>query len=426
MGFFKNKNNYNFDDIKYAYESINIPRYEDIEYLPLGENKNRAIECKIANPNILHVTIDENDLDMVTATILQIIKKEESLIVLDPDGKLYHKFKTLLFSKNYKTRYINIDDEESNTWSFFSGDEIDINNPNAVEDVLKKSRLLLEIFADEFLEKEDKEEYLEIWSVIFGAFYAYIYTNNLLNENKFDKMYELLEYHTVYELDKIFEEANDITYELWFNTIDIDYEEKDYLITLTLGLLDIIREPSTNRLISTSDLTLTSPAKRKSAFFFDSIPDALDDNNCINIILNFMLAELKDCLDEKNLFDIPINFILNNIDFFPNLSHFIEYAATFKNNNISFIYTCSELDSIYETYSTATLNTFFNSLNYLTLTRYDKENLEVINKHMIELPEDITEDTLYRKEILVAQDRVILCRRFDLTQHPMYYRICYE
>jgi hypothetical protein len=424
--FNKNKNKINFDDIKYAHENIQIPLYEDLQFLPLGENKNRAIECKGTNSNILHITMDENDNEYMISTILQIIKREESMVILDPDGKLYRKFKTLLFSKNYKIRYIDIDDENSNTWSFFDNDSLDINNPDAIYDVIIKCDQLIKIYVDSFLTEEEKELYYDDWVVLFGAIYAYVYTNYLLIENKFNKMYELLEYNTINDLDKLFETANDVTYKLWFDILDANDDVKESLISLSLGLIEILKEHDTNRLISTSDLDLTSPERRKSAFFFNSIPEEVDDNNCINIILNFMLLELSFLHKAKGRFDIPIYFLMNNIDFFPNLSSFIEKSTQFKNTEVSFIYTCSELDGIYDSYDNIILNKFFNSLNYVTIVRYDKENLDIINNFIIELPEGINEDTLYRQQILIAQDRVLLCKRFELEKHPIYYRICYE
>jgi hypothetical protein len=139
-----------------------------------------------------------------------------------------------------------------------------------------------------------------------------------------------------------------------------------------------------------------------------------------------MLLELKFLHKEKGRFNIPINFVMNNIDLFPNLSSFIECSTEFKNTEVSFIYTCSELDGIYDSYDNIILNKFFNSLNYITLVRYDKENLDIINSFIIELPEGIEQDTFYRKQILIAQDKIILCKKFELAKHPIYYRICYE
>lgn len=421
MGLFKKKKNA-FDEIKYAYENLTIPRYEELQYMPIGDFKTKAIEAKQLHSNILHITEDENDMDYVKSAMLQIIKREESMIVLDPDGKLYNKFKIVLQSKNYRIRYIDIDDEECNTWNFFDNDKIDIHNPNAANDVFIKCAELLLIFIDDFLTKEEQAEYFEDWNTIFSAIYAYIYTNYLLIENKFNKMYEFIEYTTLEEMDEIFTEANDATYELWFTYRDIPHEKRDYLLSLSLSLLELLKEPESNRITSRSDMELTNPAKVKSAYFFNSIPDVVDDNNCINIILNFMLFELGAYVDKKGFADIAIYFILNNFDTFPNFQCFMKNASVFKDTNISFIYSCSDLNMIKISYDKLIVNKFFNSLNYITINGYDETNLEIINDLVIDIP-SVESEYLLRKQILIAQDRVLLTKKFDLTRHDLYYRI---
>lgn len=425
MGLFK-KNKVKFDNIKYTADVINIPKHEEMNYLPIGEYKNRAIEAKQLNSNILHITSDLNDRDYLISSILQIIDRGESMIVLDPDGKLYKRFKTLLFSKNYKIRYINIDEPEANTWNFFDNDELDIHNPNAKFDIVEKCRLLLDIFHNQFFDTQEYEEqHTDKWSIIFGAVYAYIYTNYLLIENKFERMYDLIKYNTIEELDDLFEDANDVTNSLWFDYAITD-EEKDKYLSLSLAVADLLRDPGTNTIISTSDMILSNPAKIKSAYFFDSIPEVLDDNNCINIILNYTLFELDKYIEEKGLPQIPIYFLFNNIELFPNFQTFISNSLKFQNKNINFIYTCAELDGIYNAYDDIVLNKFFNSLNYITIGKYDELNLEIINKHIINLPEGLNKETMQRRQILIAQDSVLLTRKFLSENHRLYYRINFE
>lgn len=421
MGLF-NRNKIEFDNIKFAGDFINIPKYEELRFMPLGEYKGRAIESKQETSNILHITKNQNDKDYIISSMLQIIDREESMIILDPNGKLYNRFKTLLYSKNYRIRYVNIDEEDSNTWNFFDNDELDINNPNAKFEVVNKCGYLLDIFYNQFFDTEEYKLHTDKWSIIFGAIYAYIYTNYLLLENKFERMYDLIQYNTVEDLDHLFIDANDITNSLWFD-YDITDEEKDYYLSLSLTVIDLLREPGTNKIISTSDMVLSNPAKTKSAYFFDSIPGVLDDNNCINIILNFILLELENYIKETGLPKVPVYFIMNDIEYFPNLQSFINNSVKFENKHISLIYTCSELDGIYEAYDNIILNKFFNSLNYITIAKYDKENFDIINKHIINLPEGLNEEYLERKQILIAQDSVLLCKEFRLDEHKLYYRI---
>lgn len=416
--------NAGFDSIKDTGEFLQMPIYYDMQNLPLGECSRKAVECNDFNSNVLHLLKDEKDDTYIKSSMLQIIARDESMIILDPDGNLYNKFKRLLFQQNYMIRYVDIDDENTNTWSFFDHDVIDITNPNAPNDILKKCKFMISIFADEFLDMEEKEEYINDWAIVFSAAYAYVYTNYLLAENKFEKMHDVFFYNTLEELDELFDDADDATRELWFEFMDMDTERIEYLIELSLALLELLMDPDTNTLISNSDMSFTNLSDKPTCIFLNSIPDAVDDNNCINVILNFMLFELIEKCDREGPCEVPVHFLLNKIESFPNLSNFFVISRELKNRNISFVYTCLELDSIFNTYDILTMNRFFNDINYITISKYDEQNLSLIRKYVIELPEEIVPEIFEdNREVLVVQKFVILCKRYKIENHYLFERI---
>ncbi len=446
---------FNKKNRNYILNSIRTPKYEELENIPIGEKRGRAVESIKRTSNVLHITKGIEDNEYVDATILQSIVNGDSMVILDPEAILYNRYKNLLFSKNYKIRYIDIDNPDTNTWNFFDNDQIDINNKNATRDVFNKMIFLLSLFENEFLyDEKNEQDALYDWATIFGAIYAYVFANRLLTKNKFKAMYDTIHCMEAEDLSNLFQEENDVTTTLWFEYNKCSNVETEKYLKLSEQVLLYLMEDDNNNLIGSSDLTFSTLLNTPSVYFFNSIPNSYEHNIALNILLNFIQFELmkvdgikkeeeklnqnsevdKEEYKYKNEIEIKnnktekkqlhVNFIMSNIDTFPNLGAFIENMEQMENMPVSFIFTCSQLDVLEKSYGYTYFLWLLRNVSYISMASYDKINLEVLCEEEFEIPEFAKKDTYYRKkQLLLISKKYYECCKFDLRRHSLYYRI---
>lgn len=418
MGLFGNKEYKNFlsnmDNINDALPYISLSKQENLKGVPMGTFARKIIVPKEEGKNKLILTTSYKDTRSVENEIIQHILNQESIVVLDPEAYLYTQFVYMLRNRNYRIKYIDIDNEDSATWSIFDGDNMDI------DDICYRVRLLLNIFKDDYMSEEEIKTKFNGWVDFFSALFARVIATSLLKTNKFEEMRDILEYNSIEEINGMFFQTNDIVEELWFNR-GLSNDDKEYYTSLSLAVLDELAAEDTNRLLTNSDMDFLNLVTVPTAYFLNPIPNDVENNMPLNIILSYSIAELNDFFLYSNKKGaIPVHYIINNIDYFPGFSFFLQFASEIKTNKLSFTFSCTDLDYISKIYNKNILNVFFNNLFFVIIHKGDKKNIEILSKYMFEIDYEIPDKFLEDNCVIIAYDKTIYCNLYDISNHPLY------
>lgn len=418
MGLFGNKEYKqflsHFDNINDASSSIILSKKENFKNSPLGTFAKKVVEQRDNEKTKLIINNTYKDVDDVEAIIIQHILNEESIVVLDPEARLYKEFHYMLRNRNYRIKYIDVDSDDTATWSVFDGDNMD------AEDIYYRCNLLLNIFKNDYMDTDEIHKYFDKWVIMFSGLFSYVISKALLNSNKFEFMLKLLEDNSISELNGLFFHSNDIVDIFWFNE-NTTPEELEYLISLTLAVLDELADPDTNKLLTNSDMDFINLATVPTAYFLNPIPDDVTANIPLNVILSYSLTELNDFFlmtNSKNI--VPVHYIINNLDYFPGFSFFMQMSSEIKTNKISFTYTCSDLSFIAKSYDKNILNAFFNKVYFTIIHNNNKNNLKVISQYIIDIDFDIPQKFIENNCIIIAYDKTIYCELYNIEDHPLF------
>lgn len=407
---------------------VEIIKPELVREYPIGEMMRRVATTKSGwdNKNTLFCTKDPLEITPLMGTLMQSVALGHSIVIVDVDEILYTEIKPLLVNNSYHIKFFDIENENSSTWSVFD----DMSDKSAM---LYKSQQIIDVIKWDILprEKAVNKDYTDGLSVTLAAVLSYIIQSKLLSPNKFEEAYQFLRKNTVKNLDTWFNAAADTPKSLWFDFRDEHIEE--YVNDL-FKIFDILRDDMRNRLINDDDLNMKRPSIRKTAYILNFMGDVdekirkevIKDNIPLNLILNFSLNTfiMTQQYFRENPVDgnrpLPIDFFIVNLDVHPSLHQFIyTMSHEAKPLDINMFATCVDIAYMYDTYYMVS-EEIVDCLQYIVLSNNDKENKNAI-KDMLQFEGEIPDvDVKNDQEVIICQQQVIKCSKYNIENHTLY------
>lgn len=427
MNFFqqwKKKKQYNEEEA-YQNSIIEITAKDSLFEYPLGELMGKAATTKSAwkNKNTIFCTSGLSDWESLLAMLMQSVKNGHSIVCVDVDGQIYQKTQYFLKGNGYHIKLMDIDEDDSNTWSIFE-------EMTDIYSIADRSKKIIDILKWNILprEKAADEYYTNGLSVTMAAILAYILSDNLLTSNKFQKAYELLNHNTTRNLDNLFSVSEDTPKSLWF---DFKNEYIEEYIQELLRIFDILRDDARNHIINDEDINIARIRFRKTVYFLNFIGDTVEDNVPLNLFLNFVLQKAVSLekqyqlmkengqIEENHTPLIPMDFFILDMDVHPDLNQFI-YAMRHQAEgcNINLFMSCVDAQYMYENYYMVS-DELVEMMQYIILQTNDRQNKESI-MDMLELQETIPSFDSSDEEVIISMKEYIPCGKYHIRNHPLY------
>lgn len=274
---------------------------------------------------------------LVEPTILQIIRRRESLIITDPDGGLYRDNAPYCRQSGYNTKWLTLNDmERSDGWDCLKSvrnvedatlfaeavisnvlDESDQNSIYGSGSKILLKALILRVILDKNLPEEEKTIQTVYRSLI---------------RNRTDEQMEAY----IYSL----EEQGDTALPCLdaYRTFQLNGDKMRTNIRGNLAVyLQVLADPWVSKILSTNDIDLELPGTQPCAYFC-GFPDSHSTYKFITALFFSMifirLYKYAD-VEKHGKLDIPVNFILDEFPSIGGLPDWDKKMATLRKRNIN-------------------------------------------------------------------------------------------
>ncbi|MCD8095745.1 MAG: hypothetical protein LUE12_06405 [Ruminococcus sp.] len=379
----------------------NIVPYSKLSSFPLGEYKRKVIETKYQYKSNIF-SFSEDNYDFILSMLLQSAARQESLIIIDPERKLFSGTKRFFKDKNYSIYRFSTEKSKE-----YDG----INNSYNLWEKANTSnniRLAAECVVSTFLYTHmlnDNEAIKDAAIALLSAVMSYTVTFALLKSNKFSFAYELLKTNTLEQLKLKLQDVNDTTDLFLEETKMQDKDMQAYAYETLKEMFRLLSKKENNELLSMSDFEPDIISSFKSAAFFEyaqnkSFDISIDILLFITFYANFKRQEAVKGRSQA------INVVLNKLEMLNSLDMIDSMIALARKYKVNFFVSCNDSDIF-----TSSFEAIKKRFPYILI----RKPLDLKNSLDI-----TTRFTSPSDEILISANTQLNCKKYDASSHDLY------
>lgn len=436
---------------KYSNEVITLPTTEDFNKKVKENNWNwDDINNNTRNRNILVIgspgTLKTRSVIMTS--IMQAVRRGESIFVTDPKGDVYEKTKVMLEKHDYKVRAFNLNNmENSDSWNPIStvGDD-DIKAKVFAETVITN--------ADENGEQywnQNSMNFLKACLCLqntksFGALYDFITGTSLADFGNY--FATRAERKTAMRAFQAFNQCTEVVQGQIINGLGI--------------MIDVFQDDKIRNITDHEEIDLTAPAKEKCAYFVITSDQHRTFDFIAVLFWTMAFITLVEYIDKHrdengNPTTIPVNMLFDEFSNIGIIPDFTKKISTVRSRNLYITLIIQNLaqlqnrypNGLWEEIASDCDTTIFLGCNDLMTAEYISKRTGVMTtsvttenniyqRDRIALDRDATSrevtsdgqrmvmnpDEILRMKntdslLLIRGMKPYLCRKYDYTKHPM-------
>lgn len=440
---------------KESNDVITLPTAEDMNYKIRKNNWTwDDINNNTRNRNILVIGAPGTmkTRSVIQTSILQAVRRGESIFMTDPKGEGYEKNKSMLESHDYTVRAFNLKDfENGDSWNMLTSlDDKDDGNAKIFAET---------VIANAGGDSNSKDSYWNDNAMNFLKACLLLH-----NTDSFGALYDFITGTNLPDFETAFANSPDRVSALRaFKAFNQCSEQVKGQIINGLGIMiDVFQQDNVRNITDSDEIDLTLPAREKCAYFVITS----DQHSTYNFlamlfwVMSFInLIEYIDKHKDENgdPTTLPINMLFDEFSNIGIIPDFTKKISTVRSRNVYLtliIQNLAQLQNRYpngawEEIASCCDTTIFLGANDLTTAEYISERTGIMTtsvktennmyeRDRIALDRDATsrEVTSDGQRMVMTTDEVLrmkntdslllirgmnplLCRKYDYTKHPM-------